>query len=71
MYVLGISAYYHDSASALIKNGQIVAAAQEERFTRKHDNSFPKNSILYCLAEAEITLEELDSIIFMKSPFKI
>ncbi len=70
MYVLGISAYYHDSASALIKNGHIVAAAQEERFTRKkHDNSFPKNSILYCLAEAEITLEELDSIIFYEKPF--
>ena len=48
MYVLGISAYYHDSASALIKNGQIVAAAQEERFTRKkHDNSFPK--IQFCI----------------------
>ena len=70
MYVLGISAYYHDSACALIKNGKIIAAVQEERFSRKkHDNSFPKNSILYCLAEAEITLDDLDHIVFYEKPF--
>ncbi len=70
MYVLGISAYYHDSACALIKNGKIIAAVQEERFSRKkHDNSFPKNSILYCLAEAEITFDDLDHIVFYEKPF--
>ena len=70
MYVLGISAYYHDSACALIKNGKIIAAVQEERFSRKkHDNSFPKNSILYCLAEAKITLDDLDHIVFYEKPF--
>ena len=70
MYVLGISAYYHDSACALIKNGKIIAAVQEERFSRKkHDNSFPKNSILYCLDEAKITLDDLDHIVFYEKPF--
>ena len=50
MYILGISAFYHDSAACIIKNGEIVSAAQEERFTRvKHDPSFPKNAIKYCL----------------------
>ena len=49
IYILGISAFYHDSAAAMLKDGQIVAAAQEERFTRKkHDQSFPKNAIDYC-----------------------
>ncbi len=70
MYSLGISAYYHDSACALIKNGSIVAAAQEERFSRKkHDNSFPKNALLYCLTEAKITLDDLDHIVFYEKPF--
>ncbi len=55
MLVLGISAFYHDSAAALVRDGEIIAAAQEERFTRKkHDPSFPANAIAYCLAEAKI-----------------
>ena len=54
-YILGISAFYHDAAAALIKDGEIIAAAQEERFTRKkHDSSFPKKAIDYCLREARI-----------------
>jgi len=67
--ILGISAYYHDSAAALLRDGDIVAAAQEERFTRKkHDSGFPTNSILYCLAEAGIALGDLDSIVFYDKP---
>ena len=55
MYILGISAFYHDSAACLIKDGEIIAAAQEERFTRiKHDAGFPHNAIRYCLREAKI-----------------
>ncbi len=70
MYVLGISAYYHDSAAALIKDGEIVAAAQEERFTRKkHDSSFPKNAIEYCLTYEGIQLDDIDSIAFYDKPF--
>ena len=68
-HILGISAYYHDSAAALVTNGDIVAAAQEERFTRKkHDPDFPHNAISYCLSEAGITLEELDYIVFYDKP---
>lgn len=70
MYILGISAYYHDSAAALLKDGVIISAAQEERFTRKkHDPSFPKNAIQYCLSEAKITLEEVDKICYSEKPF--
>jgi carbamoyltransferase len=70
MNILGISAFYHDSASCLISNGQIIAAAQEERFTRKkHDSNFPKNSIIYCLEEANISLNEIDYIVFYEKPF--
>ena len=55
MYILGISAFYHDSAACLVRDGEIVAAAQEERFTRrKHDDGFPQHAIDYCLAEAGI-----------------
>ena len=55
MYILGISAYYHDSAACILKDGEIIAAAQEERFTRiKHDPNFPSNAIKYCLSEANI-----------------
>ena len=65
MRILGISAYYHDSAAALIEDGHIVAAAQEERFTRrKHDPSFPSNAINYCLRHAGCSLGELDAISF-------
>ena len=70
MYILGISAWYHDSAACLIKDGDIIAAVQEERFTRiKQDNNFPSNSIKYCLEEAEISPSELDSIVFYEKPF--
>ncbi|MEB3192588.1 MAG: carbamoyltransferase [Snowella sp.] len=68
-YILGISAYYHDSAAALIKEGQIVAAAQEERFSRKkHDACFPTQTIRYCLESAGITLRDLDYIVFYEKP---
>lgn len=67
--ILGISAYYHDSAAALIQNGELIAAAQEERFTRKkHDPSFPKHAIEYCLSEANISIEQLDAVIFYDKP---
>jgi carbamoyltransferase len=68
--VLGISAFYHDSAAAIIVNGEIVAAAQEERFTRKkHDASYPKNAINYALKEASLRLNEVDQIVFYEKPF--
>ncbi len=70
IYILGISAYYHDSAAALLCNGDIVAAAHEERFTRKkHDSEFPLNAISYVLEEAGITLEEVQAIAFYDKPF--
>ena len=70
MLVLGISAFYHDSAAALIRDGEIIAAAQEERFTRKkHDPSFPKNAILFCLAAAKVGGGEIDRIVFYEKPF--
>tara|TARA_B110000977_G_scaffold123703_1_gene158611 strand:- start:21979 stop:23772 length:1794 start_codon:yes stop_codon:yes gene_type:complete len=69
-YILGISAFYHDSASALLKNGEIVAAAQEERFTRvKHDLSFPINSIKFLLNQENISLADIDHIVFYEKPF--
>jgi carbamoyltransferase len=68
--ILGISAFYHDSAAAIIVNGEIVAAAQEERFTRKkHDASYPKNAINYVLKEAHLKLNEVDDIVFYEKPF--
>ncbi len=70
MYILGISALYHDSAAALLREGQIVAAAQEERFTRKkHDAGFPEQAIDYVLEEAGITLAEVDRVVFYDKPF--
>lgn len=70
MYVLGISAFYHDAAAALLYNGQLIAAAQEERFTRKkHDAAFPSNAITFCLKKAEIELKDIDSIVFYEKPF--
>jgi carbamoyltransferase len=70
MRILGISAFYHDSAAALIEDGRIVAAAQEERFTRrKHDAAFPSNAISYCLTEAEISADKLDNVVFYDKPF--
>jgi carbamoyltransferase len=70
MLVLGISAFYHDSAAAIIRDGQIVAAAQEERFTRKkHDPSFPANAIAYCLDEAKAEASSVDRVVFYEKPF--
>jgi len=70
MRVLGISAYYHDSAAALVRDGHIVAAAQEERFTRKkHDSSFPTHAVGYCLREEGVAIEEVDYIVFYDKPF--
>jgi len=69
MYILGISAYYHDSAAALVKDGDIVAAAQEERFTRKkHDPAFPKNAIEYCVQEAGISVADIEHVVFYDKP---
>ena len=70
MYTLGLSAYYHDSAAALLKDGDIVSAAQEERFSRKkHDARFPINALNYCLAEAGISLAQVDQVAFYDKPF--
>src|SRR5512138_2193535 len=70
MNVLGISAFYHDSAAALVRDGVIIAAAQEERFSRiKHDAGFPASSILYCLEAAGISPAELDHVVFYEKPF--
>src|SRR3989344_9432180 len=70
MKILGISAFYHDSAACLVVDGKIIAAAQEERFTRKkHDFSFPKQAVEYCLREAGITADELDFVAFYDKPF--
>ncbi len=70
MDILGISAFYHDSAACLVRDGKIFAAAQEERFTRKkHDASFPKHAVDYCLREAGITVDKLDVVAFYEKPF--
>jgi len=70
MKILGISAYYHDAAACLVIDGEIIAAAQEERFTRKkHDLNFPINAIRYCLSEARITSKEIDYVVFYDKPF--
>ena len=69
-YILGISAFYHDSAAALIKDGEVIAAVQEERFTRiKHDASFPQNAVAYCLREAGITMKDVSIVSFYDKPF--
>ena len=68
-YILGLSCFYHDSAAALIKDGEIVAAAQEERFSRKkHDSSFPNNAILFCLKSQNINLEDVKEVIYYEKP---
>ena len=70
MYILGISAFYHDSAACLLRDGEIVAAAQEERFTRqKHDPGFPHHAIKYCLKEAGISSEDVTNVVFYEKPF--
>lgn len=70
MHILGLSAFYHDSAAALVVDGRIVAAAQEERFTRiKQDSAYPANAIAYCLAEGHVSLDEIDYVAFYDKPF--
>src|SRR6187401_1324638 len=70
MRILGISAFYHDSAAALVVDGKVVAAAQEERFTRrKHDPGFPAHAVRYCLEAAGIKADELDHVVFYEKPF--
>jgi carbamoyltransferase len=70
MRILGLSAFYHDSAAALVRDGEIVAAAQEERFTRrKHDPGFPTNAVSYCLQAEGVTLKDVDYVVFYDKPF--
>lgn len=70
MRILGISAYYHDSAAALVVDGRVIAGAQEERFTRrKHDSRFPAHAIEYCLAEGKLGLQDLDFVVFYDKPW--
>lgn len=70
MNILGVSCFYHDSAACILRDGEILAAAQEERFTRKkHDPRFPQNAIQYCLQEAKITPDQLDYVVFYDKPF--
>jgi carbamoyltransferase len=70
MRILGLSAFYHDSAAALIEDGVIVAAAQEERFTRrKHDSAFPRHAIAFCLRQAGVNLDQIDDIVFYDKPW--
>src|SRR5262245_56676749 len=69
MRILGISAFYHDSAAALIEDGRVIAAAQEERFTRKkHDAGFPRHAVGYCLSAADIDLDGVDHVVFFEKP---
>ena len=69
MHILGISAFYHDSGAALVQDGEILSAVQEERFTRiKHDNSFPLNAIDYCLKENNLKIEDIEEIVFYENP---
>lgn len=69
MYILGISCYYHDSAACILKDGELIAAAAEERFSRiKHDSGFPKLAIQFCLEEAEITFHDIDYAVFYEKP---
>jgi carbamoyltransferase len=71
MYILGISCYYHDAAAVLLKDGVLVAAAEEERFTRiKHDYAFPKKAIKFCLDQEELKGEDLDYVVFFEKPFR-
>ena len=71
MNILGISCYYHDAAAVLLSDGKIIAAAEEERFSRKkHDSSFPKLAIDFCLKMAKITSGELDYAVFYEKPFR-
>ena len=69
MHILGISAFYHDSAACLVRDGEIIAAAQEERFTRKkHDPGFPHRAVEYCLNEGRIGIKDLQYVVFYDKP---
>jgi carbamoyltransferase len=69
MFILGVSCYYHDSAAVLLKDGQLIAAAEEERFSRvKHDNGYPQNAIEFCLKQGGITAQDLDYVVFYEKP---
>ena len=70
-YILGISAFYHDSAAALVKDGKIISAAQEERFSRiKHDPSYPFNAIEFVLKNSKLKLSEIDHVVFFENAFE-
>ena len=70
MRILGVSCYFHDAAAALLEDGVLVAAAEEERFTRKkHDFEFPHNAIRFCLGQADISGQDLDYVVFFEKPF--
>lgn len=70
MKILGISAFYHDSAACIIEDGKIIAAAQEERFSRKkHDNSFPVHAVRFCMDYSRVSISELNAIVFYEKPF--
>src|ERR1700727_1515638 len=71
MHILGISCYYHDAAAALLRDGQLVAAAEEERFSRiKHDFNFPSKAIDFCLREGQAAGRDLDYVVFFEKPFR-
>ena len=70
IYILGISAFYHDSAACILKNGEIIAAVQEERFSRKkHDHRFPENAVKFCLQQAGIDSDRIDYVAFYDKPW--
>jgi len=70
MNVLGVSAFYHDSAAALVRDGEVLAAAQEERFSRiRHDQSFPSNAVRYCLDAGGVSVKDIDYFVFYDKPF--
>ena len=71
MHILGVSCYYHDAAAALLRDGVLVAAAEEERFSRiKHDYGFPKSAIQFCLDQAALKGRDLDYVVFFEKPFR-
>jgi carbamoyltransferase len=70
MHILGISCFYHDAAAALLRDGELIAASEEERFSRKkHDSGFPRLAIRFCLEEAGISLNDIDYVVFYEKPF--
>jgi carbamoyltransferase len=71
MYILGVSCYYHDSAAAILRDGELIAASEEERFSRKkHDFGYPTQAIAFCLEQAGITSHELDYVVFYEKPLQ-